>query len=74
MPEFKVFFCQHNELIESKFTIAFIKLLTEETDGSFIKIKRHVRDHFLVIGLDLAVSGSGGVNGHDIQKVFAFCG
>jgi hypothetical protein len=69
-----VFFCQHDELIESKFAIAFIKLLTQETDGGFIKIKGHVRDHFLVIGLDVAVSGSGRVNGHDIQEVFAFCG
>ena len=69
-----MFFCQHDELIESKFTIPFIKLFTQETDGGFIKIKCHLRDHFLVIGLDLAVGGSGGVNGYDIQEVFAFCG
>ncbi len=72
LPECKVFFCQKNELIQSQFTVLLVEFLAKETDGSFIKIYCHVRDHFLVIGLDLAVRGSGRVNRYDIQQVFAF--
>ncbi len=77
LPEFEVFFGDHNKLFEIKLIVFSQELLLKKLDGELVKVESHIGDHFVIILLDSFIGGTRGVNGVDVHHVTqmtgAFC-